>query len=112
MGWPGVHERIHCRVLTNIYLGPWDPGAEPAGCQAAELPLHSVGAPGTAAPWQGWESAWPASCLPAWVPGEEAAHRGRQTAVRSPRLTEHSYFPCAADREFTFILVTGLFSFS
>lgn len=79
MGWPGVHERIHCRVLTNIYLGPWDPGAEPAGCQAAELPLHSVGAPGTAAPWQGWESAWPASCLPAWVPGEEAAHRGRQT---------------------------------
>lgn len=50
--------------------------------------------------------------LPAWVPREKAAHRGRQTAVHSHRLTEHSYFPCAADHEFTFILVTGLFSFS
>lgn len=79
MGWPGVHERIYCRVLTDVYLGPWDPGAQPAGCQAAELPLHSVGAPGAAAPWQGWESAWPSSRRPAWVPGEEAAHRGRQT---------------------------------
>lgn len=52
------------------------------------------------------------TALPARVPGEKAAHRGRQAAVHSRRLTEHSYFPCAADREFTFILVTGLFSFS
>lgn len=65
-----------------------------------------------AVPWQAWERAWPSSCLSARVPGEEAAHRGRQTAAHSPRLTELSYFPCAADREFTFILVTGLFSFS
>lgn len=117
MSWhpgPGlVSISVYC---WGLQMSTWGPGAWPAGCQPSELPpTYRCSILGwdswASAPWQAWESAQPSFCLPTRVPGEEATHCSGQTAL-TLRLTEHSYFPCAADREFTFILVTGLFSLS
>lgn len=91
-------------VLTNASLGFW-----PACCQATELPpphawlgiLGSCSLPGVG-------SAWPPPASSGWVPGEKAAHHGGQTPELHSLSREHSYSPCAADREFTFIPVTGV----
>lgn len=83
-GWVGilgpglVFLNVYCWVLTNVYLGPWCWASRLSSTTPSGPPILGRGS-WVAAPWQGWESAWPSSCLPARVPGEEAAHCGRQT---------------------------------
>lgn len=101
---PGpVSADIGRRARTNAHLGLW--------CPAGRLPRSCRGSRGGHSR-AGMGERMALLPPPARVPGEEAAQRGGRTAARSLRLVERSYFPCAADREFTFILVTGLFSFS
>lgn len=103
-------------VLTNASLGPW---CGPAGGQPVELPPSTplLGAPGQLLLGSDGElvsfsspTPNPAASLGLWGGGCPLWQAGSGLhTLPSPR---HSCSPCAADREFTFILVTGLFSFS
>lgn len=79
--WVGLGSMNVCTAgcLQTSTWGPGTLGQSQQVVKQLSCPYIQSRLPGAAAPWQGWESAWPASCLHAWVPGEEAAHRGRQT---------------------------------
>lgn len=108
-GWVGVHECILLGAYGHL------PGSPVLGQQVVKqlsCPSYVEGVLGgcsLAAMGEGmallpplWLGPWRGGCPP----------RRADSAAHSPCLPEHSYFPCAAGRDFTFILVTGLFSFS
>lgn len=112
--WVGLGS-MNVRTVGCLQTSTWGSGALGPGQQVVKqlsCPYIQSGLPGGCSlvgTGEGMTLLLP-PCLGPWRGGCPLWQA--DSAVRSPRLTEHSYFPCAADREFTFILVTGLFSFS
>lgn len=109
---------------TNVYcwclqMPPWVPGVGQQVVNQSSCPPSSplLGAPGQLLLGSDGEHVSfssptpnPAASLGLWGGGCPLWQAGSGLhTLPSPR---HSCSPCAADREFTFILVTGLFSFS
>lgn len=74
-GWAGIPGP---GLGANRHL-PGSPALVQQVVEQAEPPAPAWMGSRVAVPWQGWERARRSSCLSAQVPGEEAAHRGRQT---------------------------------